>query len=73
MELASQKSMNGLLKKKRFSLVWSGNPALQLYPITIKQMSGDLNLLAAADVNPDKGPTVYQVAKVSKSNIFMPR
>ncbi|XP_041376199.1 adhesion G-protein coupled receptor V1-like [Gigantopelta aegis] len=61
------------VEKKRFLLVWSGDPALQLYPITIRQASGDLNLLAAADVNPDRNPTVYQVAKVSKSNIFMPR
>ncbi|XP_052793587.1 adhesion G-protein coupled receptor V1-like [Mya arenaria] len=56
----------------RFQSAWTGSPALSMQPITIKQGTNQMDLVAVANKNITTNPTLYQLVKVKDSD-FAPR
>lgn len=60
------------IQNNHFTSVWTGRPALGMYPVTVPQTSGAWNLIAVADKNITMPPTLYQLIKVQDSD-YAPR
>lgn len=57
----------------QFKSAWKGSPYLSLQPVTVKQSSNTLNLLASAGVTRQESPYLLQVAQVADGSDFVPR
>ena len=60
------------VQNTRFQKVWSGSPSLSIFPVTVEQGAGNMNLIAMATKNITTNPVIYQLVKVKDSD-FAPR
>ena len=60
------------VQTSHFIEAWTGPQAFSMYPITIPQATGNLDLIAVAHKNLTANPVVYQLVKIVNSD-FAPR